>query len=105
MTTNDAGGFSPKSQLDELASRMVFRQPNPMAWSVTIEGIGTGFPLYVTTWAADSMISRETYGSENEAVARASVLRSRIDEARDAWSAERRPEGYQGYMRGESRGE
>jgi hypothetical protein len=89
----------------ETVKRMAFRQPNPLSWEVSIEGLGTGLPLNVTTWAGTAMISRETFGTEAEAQARASVLRGRIYEAREAWSAERRTLGFQGYMRGESRGE
>jgi hypothetical protein len=38
--------------------------PNPMGWGVTIEGLGTDLPLYVTVWSGPSMISRETFGTE-----------------------------------------
>lgn len=82
----DAGGFSPESQLAELLDRMTFRQPDPYAWEVSIEGLGTGLPLNVTTWAGKAMISRETYGAEAEAQARAATLRARIYEARSAYS-------------------
>jgi hypothetical protein len=63
--------------------------PNPMGWGVTIEGLGTDLPLYVTVWSGPSMISRETFGTEAEAQARANVLRGRIYEAREAWTAKR----------------
>ena len=73
----------------QLAERMTFREADPNSWEVSIEGLGTGLPLYVTTWAGTAMISRETFGTEPEAAARAGVLRGRIYEARDARNVSR----------------